>query len=800
MTGDEDAGYFFFQGPWKNIFLWHFMEVEREAFIATTVMDMDLLRKLQSILIARADRKLKLRVLLRFREDDLLNRDVDPETLRILALLLDEPNSKIEVRFLPNLSLTAVLMDSKKAIMATGDLTSKGMTEDLVYGQLVMGRDAVSDLEEDMNKMWASSSKVTQDQIVRYMDSVRERLLIRSATTLKSEKQGLSFKDTEHISLGSPVPPSGKDRGEPHLDEAKKITKELLIRARDAAGNGKLTAALFYLEEGLALESDNLELLLEKGKLLFQEKRDIDGALACFDKVLDQDENNRDAWAFSGMCHHERNALEEALYAYDQATDIDPQHYPVWIKKGAILGRLQGREKDGVKCLEFALSQDPYNEEAWFNKAAILEQRLDMMDEAVLAYRSLLRINPQHVKGAFRMGLISYKKLNNPGKAKQYLTKVLEADPTHVQAAVFMSEIAERVDKDFDAAFAHLDSVVEAAPPSSELLHREIELLMRHKKKFKRALELSEVLLSQDPKDPLALYASGLGALRRDQDPQRALEQMNESIRADPTFKLALISKANILAEHLGRVQDAITLLKAALKRTANDHELWMELGTIYFDLLYDPKEAMQCFEQVTKLDPKGTNGWYNKGLVLSRGLEKHQEALKCLDESTRLDDSNAMAWYEKGRVLSKVFNMTEDALKCYRKSLSISPEDHEVLTATAVLLRSKNDIQGAVQMYQKAIEADPAQMESYLGLSDMYLRSGDIPSVHRTLAGALQADPRNERVWLMKGDAFRQQNELGKALECYKRVLMVDPESQDGLDRKTAVEAQLERASSSDR
>jgi len=89
--------------------------------------------------------------------------------------------------------------------------------------------------------------------------------------------------------------------------------------------------------------------------------------------------------------------------------------------------------------------------------------------------------------------------------------------------------------------------------------------------------------------------------------------------------------------------------------------------------------------------------------------------------------------------------------------------------------------------------------MEPYLGLSDLYMRSGDIPSVHRTLAGALQADPRNERIWLLKGDAFRQQNELGKALECYKRVLMVDPESQDGLDRKTAVEAKMERASSSD-
>lgn len=797
MTDEEDAGYFFFQGPWKNIFLWHFMDVEREAFLATTVMDMDLLRKLQSILIARADRRLRLRVLLRFNEEDILNRDVDPETLRILALLLDEPNSKIEVRFLANLSMTAILMDGKKAILATGDLSTSSMTEDLVFGQLMIGREAVSDLEEDLNALWESAPKISQQGIVSYMEALRERLLIRSAATLKSERQGISFKDNDRLSLGSKVPPPGKDRAEPHLDEAKKITRELLIRARDAADKSKLTAAMFYLDEGLALDPDNPELLLEKGKFLFQERKDPQAAIACFDKVLDQDENNRDAWALSGMCHHEMGALDEALYAYDQATDIDPQHYPVWIKKGTILGKKQGREKDGVKCLEFALSQDPYNEEAWFNKAAILEQRLDMMDEAVLAYRTLLRINPQHVKGAFRMGLISYKKLNNPAKAKQYLGKVLEADPAHVQAAVFMSEIAERVDRDFDAAFAHLDSAAQAASPTQELLHKEIELLLRLKKRFGRALELSGTLLELNPKDALALYVSGLGALRRDQDPSKALELMNESIRSDPNFKLALISKANILAEHLGRVQDAITLLRTALKRAQEDHELWMELGTIYFDFLYDPKEAIQCFDQVIKLDPKGTNGWYNKGLVLSRGFEKHQEALKSLDEATRLDDSNSMAWYEKGRILSKVFNMTEDALKCYRKSLTLVPDDHEVLTSTAALLRSKNDVQGAIQHYQRAIEVDPCQMDPYLCISDIYMKTGDLAAVHRTLGGALQADPRNDKVWLMKGDAFRQQNELGKALECYKRVLMANPENQDGLDRKTSIEAQLEKAAS---
>ncbi|MEA3559237.1 MAG: tetratricopeptide repeat protein, partial [Candidatus Thermoplasmatota archaeon] len=65
---------------------------------------------------------------------------------------------------------------------------------------------------------------------------------------------------------------------------------------------------------------------------------------------------------------------------------------------------------------------------------------------------------------------------------------------------------------------------------------------------------------------------------------------------------------------------------------------------------------------------------------------------------------------------------------------------------------------------------------------------------VHRNLTNALQLDPKNEKVWKLKAEAFKAQNELVKALECYKRVLRFDPDDQDALNKKTSVEAQLER------
>ncbi len=791
---NDDPGYFFFQSPWKNIFLWHFMEIEREALIITPVIDMDILRKIQSILIARSDRKLRIRILLRFSENDVLRRGINPETLRILALLTQEPNSKVEIRFLPNLSLTAMVLDDKKALMATGDLSSDSLLEEINYGQMMIGSDIVAAFKEDLMELWKDSIDTPSKEMLTYMDTLKERIELRKELIFEDEEKGIEFSDDEFITLGSTIQPLGKDRQEPHLDETKKIIKELLIRARDAVDLEKTQAALFYLEEGLALEKEQPDLLMEKGKILFEGEHDIEGALACFDKVLDKDDDNRDAWAYSGMCHHEKGEYDDALYAYDQATDIDSQHYPVWIKKGIVLGTLKGREEDALKCLEFSLSQDPYNEEAWYHKASILDQKLKRMDEAILAWRSLLRINPKHVVGSFRMGLLSYKKLNKIDKAKKYFNRVVETDPEHKQAWMFMAEIAENVDDDFSKAYECYENAREHHPEAPELLHREIELLLKHKKKFKKANEISKRLIEIKPKDQLALYVLALGTLRMDNNPEGALKLLNESIRSDPGFKQAILSKANVLAEFLNRAEDAVNLLKVAIKKNKTDGELWLELGINYFDFLYEPAEALKCFEKVTNLDKENAEGWYNKGLVLSRGFEKHQEGLKSLDEATRIDDDHFLAWSEKGRVLSKVYNMVDDGLACLNKAYSIEKEDPSVLAQMADIYRRKKDIRKASEFYQAAIELPDATTEPYLGMADMMIESGRFDIAQSTLNKALQIDPKSEKIWMTKADALRKEGALGKSLECYKRVIRIDPDNQDALNRKTSVEAEMER------
>ena len=792
MEDDIDQGFFMFQSPWRNIFIWNLMEVEREAIIVTPILDLQLMRKIQSIMIARKNKKLKLRLLTRFSRHDLLEKDIDPDILKILLLLKKEPGSRVELRFAGNLSTTIAIFDSGKAIMASGDLSEYSMVHSINHGVLITGKDMVKGVREDIDALWDASYQKDEDDILGYIESVKT---IRSGMGIESfeiDENDPEIETKYSDSLADTVVPLGKDRKEPHLDEEKKIVKELLIRAKDAADEGAPDTALFYIEEALTMQSDHPDLLIEKCRILFDFANDYKNALECTEKVLESDVDNKEAWTYRGMCYERIGDLEEALYSYDQATDIDPNHHPVWIRKGVILGRTRGREGDGLKCLEFALEKDPYNEEAWYNKAQVLEQRLNRMDEAVMAYRTLLRINPKHVKGSFRLGLISYKKLKDVKRAKKYFDAVVDADPSHIHAWMFKGEIAEEIEGDIDGAIAYYEKARETKGDSIEILRREIELLMRNDINFEKAYRLSGSLLEVSPGDAIGLYVQGLWTFRRDKEPSKALTILNEAIKTDPSHIPTIVAKAQVLSEGLNRSEDGVSLLNTALKGDPGNSSMLVELGKIYFEYLYDPIEAFSIFDRLTRSFPNDPQGWYWKGLVLTRGLERHQEALNSLDSATRINDWHYLAWYEKGRILREVYSMSADAIKCFRKSIKINDRDPEVLAALAKTISEKSIEDESFDLLEKAIKGDPRYFDGYISLYELYRRDGDPEGGSEILNQALREDPKNDRIWTKKAETFIDSGETKKALECIKRALSINAGNIEAQNTRQSLETQL--------
>jgi tetratricopeptide (TPR) repeat protein len=110
------------------------------------------------------------------------------------------------------------------------------------------------------------------------------------------------------------------------------------------------------------------------------------------DKVR-QDPNDAASWIQLGHLNFDRNAVPEAIEAYEKALALQPDNAPVRTDLG-IMYRRANRPEDAVRAFDRAIASDPKLENARFNKGIVLLHDLDDREGAIRAWEELLKINP----------------------------------------------------------------------------------------------------------------------------------------------------------------------------------------------------------------------------------------------------------------------------------------------------------------------------------------------------------------------------------------------------------------------
>lgn len=78
-----------------------------------------------------------------------------------------------------------------------------------------------------------------------------------------------------------------------------------------------------------------------------------------------------ESWYRQGNEFMMKEKNEDALAAYERATDLDPNNIGAWNNKGIALFRLR-RYQDAIDCYDKALALNPDHANAWYNKAKAL--------------------------------------------------------------------------------------------------------------------------------------------------------------------------------------------------------------------------------------------------------------------------------------------------------------------------------------------------------------------------------------------------------------------------------------------
>jgi len=166
-------------------------------------------------------------------------------------------------------------------------------------------------------------------------------------------------------------------------------------------------------------------------------------------------------------------------------------------------------------------------------------------------------------------------------------------------------------------------------------------------KKYEEAISCYDKAIQVAPSVFKAWHNKGL-ALAELEKHEEAIACYNKSLQINPNFDDTLESKRNSL-NMLGKNEEEIDCKDKKNNNPPNrpvdfpfnkiesdDVQAWINKGKNYFDLKgYD--DAIYCFDQVLKIDPKDEGILYLKGTALNH-LKKYEEAIACYDEVLKIN------------------------------------------------------------------------------------------------------------------------------------------------------------------
>jgi len=224
-------------------------------------------------------------------------------------------------------------------------------------------------------------------------------------------------------------------------DAIAKITEQFLdaysfLRAGMARERtGDYPGAVEAYDRGLAVESDNVELLNAKGFALFQQGKSA-LAVGALERALQSDPAHWKAHNNMALASIDLGELEMAEAHYRESLAIDPQP-AIYNDLGFVLER-QGLTEEAANAYRQALTLDPDSATAHYNLGASLAREQQFVD-AETHFRKALTNTP-NAKTYTGLALVLWQQ-GKPESALKQLQLAVKADPTDAAAHEALGKI-----------------------------------------------------------------------------------------------------------------------------------------------------------------------------------------------------------------------------------------------------------------------------------------------------------------------------------------------------------------------
>jgi tetratricopeptide (TPR) repeat protein len=423
----------------------------------------------------------------------------------------------------------------------------------------------------------------------------------------------------------------------------------------------------------------------------------IDEALEAFDNAIQIEPQNIDAWlgkaqslAYLDKKNESLEAFRNILNLTNETIKENPEDTSAWQSKGIALASL-GREAEAtdafersIELLNQSLLNDPKDAEAWWLKAENLEL-LGRTDSALEAYDKVIELNSSEAVGAWiRKSDIFYGQPGGYNQSQEAFGKAV--DLMEVNSTSFISFWYPEGDHTIILNEWMIDG----------------QIVRVDFGRYNRSIQAY---------DDLVQTRSNSGLFAAWQSKSRAITPLDTTLGKPSEYLLG--SSPNWVVYNFSRADFPGNKGSADLQEGSfedNSAEDWFNKGQELFRN-GSKEEAVKAYDKAIELDPRYGWAWGGKATALSI-LGRYNESLEAYDKAIETWPANdteriSQLWVFKGVTLNST-GRQEDAFKAFEKALQIFPQNTDALMWKGEALENQGKYREAVEAYDIAIDAAP--------------------------------------------------------------------------------------------
>ena len=226
--------------------------------------------------------------------------------------------------------------------------------------------------------------------------------------------------------------------------------------------------------------------------------------------------------------------------------------------------------------------------------------------------------------------------------------------------------------------------------------------------------------------------------------------------------------------------QEAIKTLKEVIKDNPKSLKAHLALIDIYEKLKMD-KEAADTYEAIARLAPDNKVVHYNQG-VLYYEMKQYDRAAKAFTQVLKLDDKDIDA----REYLVEVYRQEKkprQALSVLEKLIQLRPSYWPYYAKAFELYDQLEAYEEMTKTLASAVGKLPEQPELRYFLAISYVKRNLLVEAIHQFEALVKLAPKNITYLMQLAGLYEQIGKTDKALDTYKRVLEVDPDSPEAQD-----------------